>query len=273
MLNFGTAGVPHSARSQDSVHGIERVAELGLTCMEMEFVRGVTMTDVTARAVAATARRNRITLTAHAPYYINLNSPDAAKVKASQARILHTARVAHTCGAASIVFHAGFYMGGRPEAVYAVIKSRLAEILYQLRTEGNQVWLRPEVTGKPSQFGSVDEVVVLSAELDGVAPCIDFAHCHARDGKTNSYYEFANILGRVKKQLGQAYLDNLHIHVAGIVYTAKGERRHVNLEESDLAYPELLRALKDNGVGGTLICESPNLEQDALLLKATYAKV
>ena len=60
------------------------------------------------------------------------------------------------------------------------------------------------------------------------------------------------------------------MHLSGINYTPKGERNHLNLPESDMEYAALLEALKDFKVGGQLICESPNLEEDARLLKDTY---
>ena len=65
----------------------------------------------------------------------------------------------------------------------------------------------------------------------------------------------------------------MHIHLSGIQYGAKGEKKHLNLEEADLQYVELLRALKDYHVKGLVICESPNLEGDALLLQETYSKL
>jgi deoxyribonuclease-4 len=124
--------------------------------------------------------------------------------------------------------------------------------------------------GKPSEFGTVEEVLDLCTELEGVAPCIDFSHWHARTGAFNSYPEFASILQRVKERLGRAALDNMHIHVSGIAYGKKGEIKHLNLKESDFQYAELLQALKDYDAWGIVICESPNLEEDALLLQETY---
>lgn len=56
----------------------------------------------------------------------------------------------------------------------------------------------------------------------------------------------------------------------GIHYRKKGGIRHLNLAESDLRYSELLKALADYQVGGLVICESPNLENDALTLQETY---
>lgn len=130
--------------------------------------------------------------------------------------------------------------------------------------------IRPEVMGKHSEFGTVEEILNLCTELEGLAPCLDFAHWHARTGAYNSYLEFASLLQQIKERLGRAALDDMHIHFSGISYGAKGEIKHLDLKESDLQYVELLKALRDYEVKGLLICESPNLEVDALLLQATY---
>jgi deoxyribonuclease-4 len=269
-LLFGTGGVPHSAKQPSTVSGIERISELGLGCLELEFVRGVKMSEAAAYEVAAAAAKSGIRLSAHAPYFINLNAHEPEKIRASQERLLKTARIASLCGAESVVFHAAFYLGDPPGETCRTVRKYLAEILDQMREEKTQVWLRPEVTGKPSQFGAIAEILDLCADLDGLAPCIDFAHWHARTGKSNSYPEFTSVLKQVEERLGRAALYNMHIHLSGIRYGNKGEISHLNLKESDLEYAQLLRALKDCDAKGLVICESPNLEEDALLLKTTY---
>lgn len=269
-LLFGTAGVPHSAKVASTTAGIERVAELGLGCMELEFVRGVKMSEENALAVAEIAKGKRIALSAHAPYFINLNAREPEKIKASQERLLHAARIASLCGAQTIVFHAAFYLADPPAKVYNVVKRELREVVGQLVAEGIQVWLRPEVAGKASQFGTLEEVITLSSEVEGTAPCIDFAHWHARTRKFNSYDEFAAILTQVERKLGRQALDNMHIHISGIAYGEQGEIKHLNLRESDLNYIDLIKALKAYRVKGLVISESPNLEEDALLLQRTY---
>jgi len=269
-LLFGTGGTPHSAKSPSTIDGIERIAELGLGCMEIEFVQGVRMSGESAILVGETATRGGIKLSAHAPYFINFNAHESEKIKASQGRLLQTARIASLCGAESVVFHTAFYLGDSPEKVYNTARKYLGETLAQLKEENNRVWIRPETTGKASQFGTLEEILDLCAELEGLAPCIDFAHWHARTEGFNSYHEFASILKQLKERLGIAALDNMHIHVSGIAYSRKGETKHLNLKESDLQYAELLKALKDYDAKGIVICESPNLEEDALLLQATY---
>ncbi|HEY33225.1 MAG TPA: TIM barrel protein [Dehalococcoidia bacterium] len=269
-LLFGTAGTPRSTKEPSIAGGIERVAELGLGCMEMEFVRRASMGEATAQVVAESAVRTGVKLTAHAPYYINLNAREPEKVRASQERLLQTARIASWCGAHSVAFHAAFYLGDPPDQVYQAVKQRLEEVLEQLRQEDVKVWIRPELMGRETQFGSLEELLDLSLELEMVAPCIDFAHYHARDGKHNSYDEFISILARVEERLGRGALDDIHIHVSGIDYGKKGEIKHLNMEESDFQYVDFIRALKDYDVKGIVICESPNLEGDALLLQNTY---
>ena len=269
-LLFGTGGVPHSASTDTSVAGIERIAELGLGCMELEFVMGVKMGEVEARLIAETAASKGVILSAHAPYYINLNAREPQKVRASQERLLKTARVAALCGAHSVVFHPAFYLGDPPEETYSKVKKNLEEVMTQLKKENNTVWIRPEVMGKQSQFGTIEEILRLSTELDGIAPCLDFAHWHARSGINNSYQEFTAILQQIEQRLGRTALDDMHIHMSGIKYGAKGELKHLTLEDSDFRYTELLKALKDFEVKGILICESPSLEEDAILMQQAY---
>jgi len=269
-LRFGTGGTPHSTPRPGSEAGIRRIKELGLGAMELEFVRRVSMGEKTARRVEKVARELDVALSVHGPYAINLNSAEADKVEASRQRILAAARAGWLCGARSIVFHAAFYGSDSPARVYERVKAHLTELTEQLRQEGIDVLLRPETTGKHSQFGSLEEIIALSREVRGVAPCIDFAHIHARTGNCNSYRDFAFILATVKRELGEEALENAHIHVSGIAYGRGGEREHLNLQESDFRYQELLQALKDFDVKGLVICESPNLEEDALLLQNTY---
>ncbi|MDI6783156.1 MAG: deoxyribonuclease IV [bacterium] len=273
-LLFGPAGTPHSSKSSSSVDGVKRIAELGLGCMELEFVQGVRMGAETAKQVQVAMQEAGVRLSVHAPYYINLTSKEIEKQQASIKRILDSARIGWLCGADSVVFHAAFYQGEDPKKVYQGVKSHLQDIVAILKKEKNQTWIRPETTGKGSQFGTVEEIIQLSLEIDRVLPCVDFSHLHARsNGKMNSYNEFAGVLELLNKKLGRKALDTMHIHISGIKYGEKGEREHLNLKDSDFKYQELLKAFRDFKIAGYVICESPNLEEDALLLKKTYEKL
>jgi deoxyribonuclease-4 len=108
-----------------------------------------------------------------------------------------------------------------------------------------------------------------------VLPCLDFAHLHARpgDGSLNTYEEWAALLQLYRQSLGESALKQLHIHLSGIEYGPKGEKNHLKVLESDLKMGELFRALKDVGAGGRILCESPVMEEDALLMKRTWQEM
>ena len=169
--------------------------------------------DAAAR-VRQIAGEHRVALSVHAPYYINLNSADPAKIEASRERILKAARVGWQCGARDIVFHAGYYHQDPPERVYERIRLQLAELGEQLRSEGVAVRLETGTTGKNSQFGTLQEIVELSHDLDMVTPCIDFSHLHSRSQNNNSYDAFMAQLEYVEHRLGRHGLENVHVHVS-----------------------------------------------------------
>ena len=270
-LLFGTGGIPRSTKGKSSFSGIERIRELSLDCMELEFVQGVRMGEKGARDVLEVALKKNVALSVHAPYYINLNSYDKEKIKASLERIYQAARIGSLCGAESIVFHAAFYQKSSKQDTYKKVSETLKELTGRLRDEGISAVLRPETMGKRTQFGTLEEVLALSAEIEGVMPCLDFSHMHARVGKENTHSEFMIILSKVEEVLGKEGLSNMHIHVSGIEYDRNGEKKHLTLKESDFNYPELLRAFKEFEIRGLVICESPVLEEDALLLRKTYS--
>ena len=270
-LLFGTAGTPLSSREKDSISGIGRVHELGLGCMELEFVRGVKMGEKTARVVYGVAKQLDIRLSVHAPYYINLNA-EGETLEASKERIMNSARIGAVCGAKSVVIHAGFIQKYPREVVYERIKKAIVGIIEKLKSEGVDITLRIETMGRGSQFGSLEEALAIT-EVDGVLPCIDFSHLHAVTGKNNSRDEFDSILARVEEKLGRRGLDDMHIHVSGIEYSDKGEKKHLVFAESDFKYKELAQAFSDFNIKGMVICESPNLEDDALALKKEYEGV
>lgn len=270
-LLFGTAGVPLSSKDRSSEGGVLRIRELNLGALEIEFVQGVRMGEEKARKVGIVAKEQNVALSCHAPYYINLNSRESEKIEASRDRIIHSARIAQILGVRSVIFHPAFNHDDSSEVVLQRVIRELMVIQETLNFEGNEVILRPETTGKGTQFGDLAETIRIAQEVPGVLPCIDFSHLHARsNGRYNSYDEFCGILEETAEGLGDRWIKNVHFHISGIEYGLKGEKRHLVLKDSDLRYEELMKACHTFGVEGLAICESPNLEEDALLLQQTY---
>ena len=270
-LNFLTAGMPLSTGKGGYPRAFEILKEMKLDGLEVEFVHGVRMSDETRALLKQISSEQGFILTSHGPFYINLNSKEEEKVEASVQRIIETAQAAHDFGGYSITYHAAFNMGADKETVYNQVKTQTQKIIAELEREKIDVWVRPETTGKATQWGDYEEIIRLSKEFEQVLPCVDFSHVHARiGGAYNTYDEFCLILDRISKELGQRAIDNFHAHLAGIDYTAKGEKRHLILEESDMNYKDLLKALKSFGVKGALVCESPNIETDTKILRDYY---
>lgn len=273
-LNFITAGMPLRTGKGSYSQAFEVLKEMNLDGMELEFVRGVRMADKSKEFVNQASKENNFVITAHGPFYINLNSKEEDKIEASVQRIVETALVATQAGAFSITYHAAFYMGADKDTVYKQVKNQTQRIMDILEKENSTVWIRPETTGKATQWGDLDEVIKLSNDFEKVLPCIDFSHLHARtNGEYNTYDEFSRILERMGKEIGQYALDNFHGHLAGIEYGEKGEKQHLIMEESDMNYKDLLKAMKEFGVKGALVCESPNIEDDCKLFKDYYYSI
>lgn len=271
-LNFITAGMPIRTEPKDYKNAFRVLGEMSLDGLELEFVRGVRMSPKSQDIVKSASKD--FVITAHGPYYINLNSKEQEKIDASVVRIIDTALMAGKVGGYSITYHAAFYMGDDKNVVFDRVVAQTKRIIDVVEKEGVNIWIRPETTGKSTQWGDLDEVIALSKEFKQILPCIDFSHLHARTGgQMNEYKDFCNILEKIGNEIGQYALDNFHAHLAGIAYTQKGEKNHLELEKSDMNYKDLLKALKKFNVKGALVCESPNIEDDCKLLKDFYLGV
>lgn len=240
--------------------------------MEIEWVQQVPKNAAQVEAVGAKAKELGIALTIHAPYYVNLNSPEPEKLDASIGRCLLALRMAQRCGARSVCVHAAFNLGLPPEKVYENVKRSVAVIMKH-KKDFPDVNLGLETMGKPSQFGTLAECLKISNEF-GIYPCVDPAHLHARsNGKINSYKEWDDMFDQYETALGKKSLQNMHLHFSGIAYGEKGEKHHLPLRESDAKWKDFLRVLKDRGIGGMCVCESPEMEDDTLLMQKTYASL
>ena len=272
-FRFGTVGSPISTPKKPggSVSAIFRLRELGMDALELGWVRAVRVTEETCAAIRSAANEQDISISIHAPYFINLNATDEEWVN-SRKRLMDAAVFGNLAGATDIIFHPGSYFGKQPAEVLPGAIQRLQGCLEELRSMGNQVTLRPETMGKSAMLGSLEDTLVMSKTLPGVEPCIDFAHLHARpgDGSINSYDEFSHILEIYGNNLGDEALNHLHIHLSGIQYGEKGEKEHLPLRKSDLNLEDLFKSLKVFHCRGRILCESPIMEDDALYMKELW---
>jgi deoxyribonuclease IV len=272
-FRFGTVGSPKTTPKKPggSVGAVQHLRSMGLETLELGWVQSVRVTESTCQTIAQTAQEHDISLSVHAPYFINLNAVDEEWPN-SRRRIMDAAHYGFLAGATDIVFHPGSYFGQPAEQVLIRSIERLRGCVQELRDQGNPVILRPETMGKSAMIGSLEDTLQMSREIPGVEPCLDFAHLYARsgDGLCNNFDEWSRILHDYAQFLGIESLQRLHIHLSGIEYGPKGERNHVALADCPLDRSSLFSALKQFQCAGRILCESPEMEQDALLMQKEW---
>jgi deoxyribonuclease IV len=243
--------------------------------MELAFVRSVNISAEKAPEVLSVSQETGTWLTCHGQYFINLNAKDSSVLAASKKRIQDALTRCNEMGVWSICYHAAYRMGAEDSVVYSKVLSAFKDLTKWMKDNSINVWLRPETSGKLSQFGTVDEMIRLSQDVEGVLPCIDWAHQYTQTlGACNTLEKYREILVKLEKGLGRRVLDNMHCHIEGVVYGPKGERYHVNLkdDESKFNWKPLLSLWKEFKIKGVITCESPNQEDDAMMLKKMYYK-
>jgi deoxyribonuclease-4 len=272
-FRFGTVGSPKSTPKKPggSLGAVLRSQELGLQALELGWVQSVRVSEATCEAIRHAGEETGVLISVHAPYFINLNATDEEWPK-SRKRLMDAAHYGNLAGATDVVFHPGSYFGKPAEEVLPLSIERLRGCAVELRAANNPVILRPETMGKGAMLGSLEDTLKMSQAIPGVLPCIDFPHLHARagDGSMNSYDEWSQVLEAYAKALGQDALSQMHIHVSGIEYGPKGEKNHVPVLEADLDWQALFKALREFNCSGRMLCESPDMEDDALILKEMW---
>lgn len=241
--------------------------------MELEWVQSVPKNPEHMLLIRELSQELDITLTVHAPYYINLNTPDKAKMAASKKRIWDALQMSELAGVRSVCVHPAFYLGMDPADAFKNVRAAVEDIMSKKEKLFPHVNLALETMGKVSQFGTLEEVLKISKEFD-LYPTVDPAHMHARtNGKINTYKEWDEMFDLYQKYLGKKALSNVHMHFSGIAYSEKGEKHHVPLQESDARWKDFLKVLKDRDIGGTVVCESPAMEVDTVLMQKTYDRL
>jgi len=272
-FRFGTVGSPKSRPKKPggSVGAVMHIRTLGMSALELGWVRAVRVGEATCEKIKVTGEENDVGISVHAPYYINLNADDTEWPK-SRKRLMDAAHYGYLAGATDIVFHPGSYFGKPAVEVLPLAIDRLGGCVDELRGAHNPVILRPETMGKSAMLGSLEDTLKMSQAIEGVEPCLDFAHLHARpgDGSMNSYDEWARALETYRDALGSDSLQRLHAHLSGIAYGPKGEREHLTFEQADFDLDALFQALKDFKCGGRIVCESPILEDDAVFMQGKW---
>lgn len=263
----GPAGNCMAVKGQGTEASLRHLAEIGLNAQEIEFVHQVFMKREDAEKTGAVAADLGIRLSIHAPYYINLCSAEKQKVAASKKRVADSLDRAEAMGATgAVAVHSGFLQGRKSEECAGLVVDACKELAGQYP----RAVLGLETTGKHSAFGSLDEVLEVCKRVGkkNCVPVVDFAHLYARNaGKI----EYGPVLDKLLSY-GHA---RLNAHFSGIAFTNAGESHHLPLSSKSPDFAVLAHEFakrKDKFEDVCIICESPLMEDDALVMKDILVK-
>ncbi len=278
MIRFGPAGNSESfyaAGYKSTWQAPKWLRDMGLNHYECSFGRGVGLSQKGAEEIAQKAVEYGVSVSAHAPYFINLANSDAEKRENSFRYIMETATACKYLGGERIVVHVGAVMKLEREAALAACREGLTEAYKRLDDAGlGDIHLCPETMGKGSQIGHLQETLDFCLLDERLIPCIDFAHLHALGGGClNAPEDFIKVLDAIEKTLGIDRARRIHIHFSTIEYTAAGEKRHHTFAESDYGprFELLAPLLKARGYEPVVVCESKGtMAEDAKAMKEIY---
>jgi len=254
------------------------LSAMGLEAYEYQCNRGVNISEKTAREIGEEAVKNDIFLSIHAPYYINLASPEEEKRKNSKRYIIETLTAAKWMGAKRIVVHTGSYSKVDKRWALKTAIDLIGEVLDEARNSGlEDVLICPEVLGKNNQMGSLDEIIEMCRIHELLMPTVDFGHIHARyQGGLNCPEDFERVINQLENALGFERIKNLHCHFSRVEFTKGGEKKHWNIDDVEFGpeFAHLAEIIVKKGMEPVIICESrSNMAEDALKLKKIYESI
>lgn len=271
---FGPAGYPNEARGNvKRVFGILRETEMD--ALEYAAVYGLQTKQDKARLIGELARDSGVSMSLHAAYYISLASRTPRIRESSKNRLIKALKFAPLMNVKRIVFHPGSMVGLGENEAHKVIADGLKSVWQTAGDLGGGALLAPEIAGKLSAFGSLEQIIRLCQDVEGCIPTIDWAHLYARSqGIINDKESYLKVLHRLEDELGELFVDNMHFHVSGISFTEKGEAAHRPLgkEWGPDIFP-LVEVVREYGYKPTFISESTNPLQGALYTKFLFEEL
>jgi deoxyribonuclease-4 len=271
-IRYGPSGLPEAPTFEESFAAL---AANGDRACEIGFVSGFWLDYDTAPLFAEAADAADVALSVHAPLAAFMGHEDRGKkFKMALGMLDHTAGLAKACGARIIVFHPGFLLGRDHEQTIADVVDQLGDLRERLEAKDRLVPFGVEVMGRVRDFGTVEDVIAISAQVDFVRPVLDFAHMHATsDGAFLDADHFAAPL-----EAADAVLEPdapFHIHFSDIQYANRNETKHLPYGEGTLRAEPLRDALDRFERPATVISESPDAASTqaigAVLLGASSA--
>lgn len=257
MLTIGTAGSPQSYTISKWV---DWLAENKLNALELQFLQGPKLDNW--KQIRNKAEENEISLSAHAPYKINLAASQQSRIEESIQAIYKSAELLDKVNGQVLTIHPGYYSDSKEKTLNRITRN-LKKSLERLESEMLDVTLGVETSGKKKQFGLLQEIYDLVENLGfEIIPVIDFAHIQARSKNFKHESDFQQVI-----DLFRGKINHYHFHIACVKAENQEEARHLSLEKKQPDYKNLLKPISDIASESSLILETPQLKKNSLKLK------
>jgi len=281
MIKFGPSGNSESFYAEGYTHTEEAalfVKRRDLDCFEYSFGRGVRMTEGKARSIADAFAAVDVEMSAHAPYFINFANPDDEMAEKSYGYLFDSAVACRLMGGKRVVFHPAAQGKATREDAVLRTEDRLKYFRDKVYERGlEDMMFCPETMGKLAQIGTVEEVARF-CKIDPIyTPCVDFGHINAREqGSLKTEEDYLSRLQYMIAELGYERMKNFHVHFSKIMYSAKGEVKHLTFEDEVYGpdFAPLARAIKRLDLHPYIVSESAGTQaEDAAEMKKIYQSV
>ena len=233
------------------------------------------MSEDKAISIGEAFQAEGVEISAHAPYFINFANPDDEMAAKSYGYVLDTAKMLKLMGGKRVVFHPAAQGKASREEAVALTVERLKTLRDYIYLNNMQdMMFCPETMGKLAQIGTVEEVVRFCKVDPIYTPCVDFGHINAREqGSLVTVDDYKSRLQYMIAELGFERMEHFHVHFSKIMYSVKGEVKHLTF--ADTVYgPEfepLAVALKALNLKPYIVSESAGMQaEEAEMMKKIY---
>ena len=230
MVVFSTSGVSNLMKEQKLSYEqiADKMQNMGLMCFEYPFTYGTNISEEKCIEIGKIFASHNILLSVHAPYYINLASPNEEQIMKSFGYIYESMRKAKLMGADRVVVHPGCLTQQNRADAFCNVYNNLKEFVQRIEgdSEVEGVFICPETMGKHGQIGSVEEIYSLCEISKRIIPTLDFGHINSfGGGSIKSEDDYCKLLDKFT-----AIKNDIHIHFSRIQYGAKGELKHLTFK-------------------------------------------
>jgi deoxyribonuclease-4 len=217
--------------------------ELGADCLQMFLGDPQSWRRPPPRPDAEALRRSPLPLFVHAPYLVNVASPNNRIRLPSRKIVAQTLEAAAEVGAAGVVVHAGHAEDGFARGLV-----RWRKALEELE-QPVPLLIENTAGGANAMARTAGTVAELWTALEGLPAAFCFDTCHAHAAGEDP----VEMAGLLRERIGAIAL----VHANGSRDPAGGGRdRHANLRDSVLAAAVVVEAVRAAGAP-LVVCETP----------------